>query len=90
MIERVKTDLSENSYIFKVMGDEYLIRGRDTPEYMEEVAIYIEGIINSVAAGNPKLNKSQISVLAALKIADELHKMRQQYQYLEDLLEKAR
>lgn len=88
MIERRNEE--DSGYIFKIMGDEYIIRGKDNQEYMAEVALYIENTINSIAENNPKLNKSQISVLAALRIADELHKLRQQYQYLENLLEQAR
>lgn len=89
MIDR-KTDGVDNVYTFKVLGDEYLIRGKDDEQYMEEVARYIEQTIQTVSEANPKLNKSQISVLAALRIADELHKLRKHYQYLEELLEQAK
>lgn len=89
MIER-KNDDNEHVHIFKVLGDEYRIRGKDEPEYMKEVALYIENIITAVSDANPKLNKSQISLLTALRIADELHKLRKHYQQLEELLEQAK
>ncbi|HOJ76792.1 MAG TPA: cell division protein ZapA [Bacillota bacterium] len=79
-----------NSFSFKIMGEEYIIRGNDDPQYMREVASYIESIFKSIGENNPRLNKSQISVLAALRIADEYHKLRQQYKYLEEVLEQAR
>lgn len=89
MIERRNGD-GDYVYTFKVMGDEYIIRGKDDPQYMEEIATFIETEIQSVAASNPKLNRTQVSVLAALRIADELHKLRKQYRYLEELLEQAK
>lgn len=79
-----------NSYIFKILGEEFIIRGKDDPQYMAEIASYIENIFKNMMESNPKLNKSQVSVLAALRIADELHKLREEYRYLEDMLEQAR
>lgn len=89
MLERKNAD-GEYVYSFKVMGDEYIIRGKDDPEYIQEIANFIETEIQSVAANNPKLNRTQVSVLTALRIADELHKLRKQYRYLEELLEQAK
>ena len=90
MIERKSPDGEENRYIFKIMADEYVIKGKDDPAYMGQVVAYLDATINAMIAGNPKLNKCQIAVLAGLKIADELHKLRQQYQYLDEVLKEAR
>lgn len=89
MIER-KNDDNEYIHVFKLLGDEYRVRGKDEPEYMKEVALYIENIVKTVSETNPKLNKSQISLLAALRVADELHKLRKYYQQLDELLEQAK
>ncbi|TCL61530.1 cell division protein ZapA [Hydrogenispora ethanolica] len=89
MLER-KNDESENKqYIVRLMGEEYLIRGNDNREYVDTIASYLDDIFKSIASNNPKLNKSQIAVLAALKVADEIHKLRQEYQYLDRLLAEA-
>jgi cell division protein ZapA len=87
MIERKEAE--ENRIIVKIMGDEYVIRGTDTTEYVERIVSYVEGIIDQMS-GNQKLNKCQIAVLTALKIADELYKLRQEYQYLDDLLKESK
>lgn len=84
MIERKEAE--ENRIIVKIMGDEYVIRGTDNREYMERIVSYVEGVIESISDNQNKLNKCQIAVLAALRIADELYKLRQEYQYLDDLL----
>ncbi len=88
MIERKEAE--EKKIIVKIMGDEYLIRGTDTPEYVERIVSYVEGIIDGIGYNQNKLNKCQVAVLAALKIADELYKLRQEYQYLDDLLKESR
>lgn len=84
MIERKEAE--ENRVIVNIMGDEYVIRGTDNREYIERIVSYVEGVIEGISDNQNKLNKCQIAVLAALKIADELYKLRQEYQYLDDLL----
>lgn len=88
MIERKEAE--ENRVIVTIMGDEYVIRGTDSREYIERIVSYVEGVIESISDNQNKLNKCQIAVLAALKIADELYKLRQEYQYLDDLLKESK
>lgn len=88
MIERKEAE--EKKVIVKIMGDEYVIRGTDTPEYVNRIVSYVEGIIDGIGYSQNKLNKCQVAVLASLKIADELYKLRQEYQYLDDLLKESK
>jgi cell division protein ZapA len=90
MIERKSSERDEDRFIFKIMGDEYMIKGQDDPIYMGQVVSYLELITDSIMNANPKLSKCQVAVLAGLKIADEFHKLRQEYQYLDQLLKEAR
>ena len=90
MIERKNPESAEERFIFRIMGDEYVIKGQDDPAYMGEIVSYLEIITNSIIAANPKLSKCQVAVLAGLKIADEFHKLRQEYQYLDQLFKEAR
>jgi cell division protein ZapA len=85
-----KPGMTGNSCIFKIMGDEYIIRGNDSIEYMQQVVDYIEKTVATVTQSNPRLNKSQILLFSALKIADEFHKLRQDYQVLEELIEESK
>ena len=89
MIERKNGEPENKQYLIRLMGEEYLIRGNDNREYVDTITSYLEEILKNIAASNPKLTKSQIAVLAALKVADEMHKLRQEYQYLDQLLEEA-
>lgn len=89
MIERKKsTDLK--SFTFKIMDDDYTIKGTDSTEYMQQIAGYLQTIVDIIIQNNSKINKCQVAVLAALKIADELHKLRKDYQYLDDLLKESK
>lgn len=81
-----KNDTDENRYQINIMGDDYVIRGSGSRENMESIASYVENSIQGILTQNPKLNKVQVAVLSAFKIADELHKLREDYQYLEQLL----
>ncbi len=83
MIVRKETNPNENSFSFQIMGDDYVVKGNDKPEYMEAIVNYLESVINNIMSSNQKLNKNQVAVLAALKIADELYKLRQKYQHKE-------
>jgi cell division protein ZapA len=85
-----KQEIIGNSYAFKIMGDEYIVRGHDSIEYMQQIVSYIEKTIDMVTKGNPHLNKSQIILFSALRITDEFHKLRQDYQALEELIEESK
>jgi cell division protein ZapA len=90
MIERKNLEKEESRFVFRIMGDEYVIKGQDDPAYMGQVVSYLEAITDSIINANPKLSKCQVAVLAGLKVADEFHKLRQEYQYLDQLLKEAR
>lgn len=90
MIERKNLEKEEDRFIFRIMGDEYVIKGQDDPVYMGQVVSYLESITDSIMNANPKLSKCQVAVLAGLKVADEFHKLRQEYQYLDQLIKEAR
>jgi cell division protein ZapA len=90
MIERKNSEVEDGRCIIKIMGEEYVVRGSDSPEYKQEIAAYLEEVIETISKNNPRLNKCQTAVLAALKIADELQKLRQDYRYLDQLLKEAK
>jgi cell division protein ZapA len=90
MIERKNSEVEDERFIIKIMGDEYVVKGKDSPQYKQEIAAYLEEVIENISKSNLRLNKCQTAVLAALKIADELQKLRQDYKYLEQLLKEAK
>lgn len=65
-----------------IFGEEYIMRGDATPEYMKMLANYIDKKMKNIAARQPQLSVTKIAVLAALNIADELSKLQEDYDSL--------
>lgn len=60
----------KNRVTVKIFGQEYTIKGRGNPEYIRELAGYVDDIMVLIKKSNPKLSPTQVSVLAAINIAD--------------------
>jgi len=54
----------------RIFGEEYTLKGRANPEYMRELAHYVDAIMQEIKERNPKLTSTQVAVLAAVNIAD--------------------
>ncbi|NLP17490.1 MAG: cell division protein ZapA [Firmicutes bacterium] len=54
----------------QIYGEEYTLKGRANPEYIREIARYVDGIMMEIKERNPKLASTQVAVLAAVNIAD--------------------
>ncbi len=61
----------------RIFGNEYPLAGVKNPAYMEELARYVDTKMNDVAKGSALLSSGKIAVLAALNMADELHRLRE-------------
>ncbi|HAU32134.1 MAG TPA: cell division protein ZapA [Desulfotomaculum sp.] len=64
-----------------ILGETYILKGDEAPEYMEMLAQFVNKKMRQVIALNPKLGASKAAVLAALNIADELMKMQKEYEH---------
>ncbi len=71
----------------RIMGEEYVIRGRAPQEHIERIARYVDEKMNQIAETYPKLGTSRVAVLSAINMADELFKIKEQYEQLTRLLE---
>lgn len=60
-----------NKVVVRILGSEYNIVGKN-PEQMKSVARYVDGEMNKVREGNPKLSSLTTTIVACLNIADEL------------------
>lgn len=60
-----------NKVVVRILGSEYNIVGKN-PEQMKNVARYVDGEMNKVREGNPKLSSLTTTIVACLNIADEL------------------
>lgn len=71
----------------RIMGEDYTIRGRTSEEHILLIARFVDEKMLQIAEAYPKLGTSRIAVLAAINLADELLKVREQYEQLTRLLE---
>lgn len=81
-----------NRVTIKIMGDEYTVVGPESPEYINHLVETIETKIAAVqeAHGDAKLSKTQLAILVALQITDQLEKLRFAHEKLEELLQTAK
>ncbi len=81
--------------IVRILGDEYPIKSDADPDYLQELAKYVEKKIQSIALKNKFPSKLKSEVLASIIIADEYFsekkknaKIEQKLTELTDILEK--
>lgn len=58
----------------QIYGERYVLRASDAPDYVQQVAEYVDGKFREVAKESPALIPSKVAVLASLNIADDLFK----------------
>lgn len=66
----------------KIYGKEYSIRSYEDPEYVEEVARYIDSKMDEIARNGNYSNPIQVAVLAAMNVTDELFATRREKEEL--------
>jgi cell division protein ZapA len=64
----------------EIYDQEYHVKGSLGPEYLEELAKYVDGKMRSIATRSHTVDSLRVAVLAALNIADEYHQMKSKYE----------
>ena len=73
----------------EIFGHEYRIKGEADPEYMTQIARFVDTRMREVSKGASAGSLAKIGILAALNIADELFRERGEKQKITDDIEKA-
>jgi len=61
----------------EIYGSSYVIRGEADPEYVRQLARFVDEKMRALARRSPSaIGAQKIAVLAAFNIADELYKLR--------------
>lgn len=71
----------------RIFGEEYPLKSSAGAEHLESLAEYVDGAMRRVAAAGGRLGINRIAVLAALQIADELFRLRGEYDSLTAIFE---
>jgi cell division protein ZapA len=59
-----------------ILGHEYRIRSSESGEFVREVALYVDDLMHRISSRMASGTTSQVAVLAALNIAEELFRER--------------
>jgi len=59
-----------------ILGQKYTVKGNAPEEYIQRVAAFVDAKIKEVHSSAPNITPLKASILAALNIADELHRLK--------------
>jgi len=76
-----------NRVVVSIFGEEYPIKGPGRPEYVQELAATVDRKMRRVSEVYPKLSANRVAVMAALWLADDLFKLREQHERLTEIYE---
>lgn len=63
-----------NKVVVKIAGNEYVISGSESPEYIQRIALLVDRKLLEITRRNHLLSTSMASVLMAVNVTDELIK----------------
>jgi cell division protein ZapA len=72
----------------EIYGQIYQIRAGADPEYIKNIARYVDIKMREIASGTPTVDSLKIAVLAALNITDEFFQLKRQKQDLDKEVER--
>lgn len=73
----------KNKVTVRIAGNEYVISGTESPEYIQKVAIFVDRKITEITRRNHTLSTSMASVLTSVNLADEMFRMSETLEQLE-------
>ncbi len=63
----------------KIFGEDYRIKGVKSPDYIQNLARFLDRKMKEVAANTQLTSTNKIAILAALNISDELYKFKEKH-----------
>lgn len=80
-------DKSINRVKVVIHGVEYTLRGSASERHILEVARLVDQRMSEISASSSYMDERRVAVLTAVNLADELHRLRQEYEELLTMLE---
>lgn len=72
-----------------ILGQQYTIKGEAPEEHIQKLAAYVNDRISEVYQKAPGISPVKASILTAISIADELHRLKEEYGLIANIEEKA-
>ena len=63
-----------------ILGQKYTIKGDASEEYIKKLAVFVDLKLKEVHNSAPNIAPLKAAILAALNIADELHRLREDHE----------
>ena len=70
----------------QILGQTFSVGGDLDEEYVQKLAAYVDEKMRAISEMTPTVDTQKIAVMAALAIADELHRLREERNDREELL----
>jgi cell division protein ZapA len=68
----------------QIFGQTYAVRAGTDPGYVEKLAAHVDSQMNEVSRSSGAVDSVRVAVLAALNIADEAFRLREEVQHAGD------
>lgn len=62
-----------------ILGQKYVIKGDAPAEYIQQIADFVDEKLKEVYTAAPAITPLKAAILTALNIADELHRVKREY-----------
>ncbi|HHY06160.1 MAG TPA: cell division protein ZapA [Clostridia bacterium] len=84
--ERKKEKEKKNKLNVVIYDEEYVIKGSADQEHIKKVAAFVDKRMEQISNTNSFLSTKQLAVLVALNVADEMLRLREDYDELIKIL----
>jgi cell division protein ZapA len=78
---------THNRVTVHILGEEYVVKGKASSDHIRKLGTYVDEIMSEIQQRSPCLSTMQVAILAAVNIAAELHRVREDYDELLQLLQ---
>ncbi|HBN96141.1 MAG TPA: cell division protein ZapA [Firmicutes bacterium] len=85
----MSVDHEVRSVRVQIFGEEHVIRGQASEEYIENLAALVDSRLEEVQKNSPLLPRHRVAILVAINLANELEKLSAEHEDLLALLEEA-
>ncbi|MEW6086729.1 MAG: cell division protein ZapA [bacterium] len=79
-------DETKKGITVDIFGSEYTIRGKESPEYIREIAGYVNKKMEDLSRKSTLISPQKIAILSAVNITDEYFKLKAEKQGVKNLV----
>lgn len=82
-----RSDIADSPTIkVEIYDQAYTVRSDGDPDYLKQLAEYVDQRMREISSGTLTVDSRKVAILAALYIADELHRLRKIQEQADDQL----